>query len=106
MLARTAEKILADVKEGYDRISDEFSGTRQYGWKDFEFWKKYLKRGWQVIDCGCGNGRLVDFLEQFQVNYVGVDVSKKLISAAKKKISETNFSNCFNATIASKRCLF
>lgn len=81
---KTAQQILEKVVEDYNSISDEFDRTRQYSWKEFEKFPKYLKEGVQIADIGCGNGRLYNFLqeklEDFQ--YIGVDKSPNLIKKA------------------------
>lgn len=66
----------------YDRIAQQFSQTRQHGWKDFEFFRPYLQENISVLDVGCGNGRLVDFLEPYMKSYVGIDTSEGLLKEA------------------------
>jgi len=53
------------------------------------FWKRYfdreLKRGQKVLDVGCGQGLMLSRLKTtYGINGVGIDVSKKSISYAKK----------------------
>ncbi len=88
MRSKTAEKILKSVMDSYHIIANEFSDTRQYNWKEFEYFKKYLLNEANIIDLGCGNGRLLKFLYQKYLNnnfkYIGIDNSKKLLKKAKE----------------------
>jgi ubiquinone/menaquinone biosynthesis C-methylase UbiE len=77
---KLAEKIIADTAKGYDLISEKFTQTRNHLWKDLEFIGSYCQKGDKVLDFGCGNGRLLDFLEKKGINYTGVDISEKLLT--------------------------
>lgn len=83
----TAQKILSELEMGYDLVSDKFSSTRAFMWRDLEFIKDYAKPGSRILDFGCGNGRLAEFLKEKYSEYVGVDVSQKLIDIAKQTYS-------------------
>ena len=69
----------------YDRIAPLFSATREFNWADAEVLAEYIKPGSQVLDLGCGNGRLYQILAKKQVKYVGLDQSAELIKLAKEK---------------------
>jgi tRNA (uracil-5-)-methyltransferase TRM9 len=74
------------VKDDYNAIAEEFSSTRSFPWSEFEDFLPYYKTKSDVLDLGCGNGRLFKFLEGKGVgDYVGVDNSEELISIAKAK---------------------
>lgn len=79
-------KILDNVKISYNHIADEFSDTRQYSWDDFNFFKPYLFENAEIIDLGCGNGRLINFLDQYFLGqtyrYIGFDNSDNLLEKA------------------------
>ncbi|MFA6184198.1 MAG: class I SAM-dependent methyltransferase [Parcubacteria group bacterium] len=81
------KKILRDTEDGYGLISEKFSQTRNKFWKELEFIGNYAKEGAQVLDFGCGNGRLAEMLVNKKVNYVGVDVCENLINLAKKNLA-------------------
>lgn len=85
MQQELAKKIIQDTKNGYNLISEKFSQTRNHLWKDLEFIGSYCKKGDKVLDFGCGNGRLLDFLEKKDIEYTGVDISNKLLTEAKNQ---------------------
>lgn len=85
MKREIAEKILQETEQGYDLISDKFSQTRKHFWRGLEFIADYAKDGDKVLDFGCGNGRLLELLKDKNIDYLGVDVSEKLIDIAKAK---------------------
>jgi ubiquinone/menaquinone biosynthesis C-methylase UbiE len=82
---KLAKKIIEDTAKGYNLISEKFSQTRSHFWKDLEFIGSYCKKGDKVLDFGCGNGRLLDFLEKKGIEYTGVDISDKLLAEARNQ---------------------
>ena len=84
-------EIRKELRKFYDQVAENFSSTRKYWWRDLHFIKKYLKREGKVLDFGCGNGRLLDFLEGTKLNYTGIDASGKLIKIAQKKYPGKSF---------------
>ena len=82
MEKKIANKILNETEKGYDFMADKFSQTRKYFWRGLEFIGNYAKDGDDVLDFGCGNGRLLELFSDKNVKYQGVDVSKKLIDLA------------------------
>ncbi len=85
MNEKCALKILEINRESYEKIGTRFSDTRNYVWKDFDVFKKYIRSGIDVIDIGCGNGRASSFFEGNECSYTGIDGSVALLSEAKKK---------------------
>jgi tRNA (uracil-5-)-methyltransferase TRM9 len=78
----------ADVRETYDRIGEHFSETREYAWPEVE---SFVENGDEValaLDVGCGNGRHVETLQQRADRVLGVDVSRSLLDAARKRIPD------------------
>ncbi|HBI34366.1 MAG TPA: hypothetical protein DEA43_01560 [Candidatus Moranbacteria bacterium] len=90
MKIETANKILQETELGYDLISKKFSETRKHFWRGLEFIKDYTHSGDNVLDYGCGNGRLLELLADKNINYQGVDVSQKLVDLAKSKYTGEN----------------
>jgi tRNA (uracil-5-)-methyltransferase TRM9 len=82
-----SDKILTKIEQGYDLIADKFSSTRSFWWRDLEFVKDYVRSTDKVLDFGCGNGRLAGLLKDQYKEFVGVDISQKLINIAKQRYS-------------------
>jgi ubiquinone/menaquinone biosynthesis C-methylase UbiE len=86
MNKETANKILSDNKQLWNNIAEKFELTRHRVW-DLESLANYAKSGMKVLDLGCGNGRLYEILKNKEIEYVGIDISEKLINIAKAKYS-------------------
>ena len=87
-----SKRIQKKVKDDYNQIAEEFSGTRQFPWKDFELFKTYYRPNFSVLDLGCGNGRLLTFLKkEGYKTYLGIDQSGELLKQARKEHPGMNF---------------
>lgn len=87
-----SKRIQEKVKEDYNKIADAFSGTRQALWKDFNVFTPYYIPDSDVLDLGCGNGRLLYYLEkQGFRSYLGVDQSEALLQLARSKHPDQPF---------------
>ena len=92
--------LLNIVKRNYDEIADDFSETRKkHLWPELIKLASVVKDGDKILDVGCGNGRLLNALQEKNINYTGVDNSEKLISIANKnnwklKIENWKFFKC------------
>lgn len=87
-----SKRIREKVKHDYDSIAEGFSESRQHAWPEFDAFVPYLKPDFKVLDLGCGNGRLLDFLKkQGVVSYVGVDQSEGLLTHARRQFPEGAF---------------
>ena len=86
-----AQYLIDKTLSDYDTISDHFSNTRGFIWKDLEFIKNHILEGDRVLDLGCGNGRLTELLKYSNIEYVGIDGSQKLIKLAKEKYPNSKF---------------
>ena len=83
MKSEIARQILEKVKLDYDTIASEFSQTRKAPWAEFETFKSKIPPHATIADIGCGNGRLIESLPK-DITYTGIDISKNLLSEAKK----------------------
>ena len=73
------------MKQIYDQIAPEFNATRQNLWPELLEFKKYLNDDQNILDLGCGNGRLIHLLKEFKINYTGSDISSDLLNYAKNQ---------------------
>ena len=83
-----AQYLIEKTKEDFDIIAESFSESRQELWPEFRELKKYIKDNERVLDLGCGNGRLFELFKDGDIEYVGVDNSKKLIEKAREKYGD------------------
>jgi tRNA (uracil-5-)-methyltransferase TRM9 len=78
-------RIIHKTREDYNRIAQYFSNTREQAWPEFKYFSSLIKDGQNILDWGCGNGRLVLCLKDKKVKYFGIDQSLGLIKIARKK---------------------
>lgn len=88
MVAKDTTQIIPKTREDYNRIAQYFSDTRKYIWPELEEFKKYIKDAQNILDWGCGSGRLVFLLQDKKVSYVGTDQSDELLKIARKNFSK------------------
>lgn len=89
MDSKTVQKILKKVKKDYSLIAKEFSITRERIWNELNLLvENYTKDNQNILDIGCGNGRLFSILKDKNINYLGVDNCKELIDIAKEKYKD------------------
>ncbi|MFZ5365396.1 MAG: class I SAM-dependent methyltransferase [Patescibacteria group bacterium] len=79
------------TKKGYKAIAHEFAASRERLWPELNIFKKYIGDNDQVLDLGCGNGRLIQLFEGRQVKYLGIDNNAELIEYAKEKYPDKKF---------------
>jgi ubiquinone/menaquinone biosynthesis C-methylase UbiE len=73
------------IKKTYNLIAHQFSQTRNSPWPEFSEFGKYVKPGDRLLDLGCGNGRVFEFLRERKIQYTGFDIADKLLREAKQK---------------------
>ncbi|MEK7171408.1 MAG: class I SAM-dependent methyltransferase [Patescibacteria group bacterium] len=88
--------VLNKVRHDYGLIAEEFSKTRLHPWPEFAEFLKNLNLGGnagkiKLLDIGCGNGRLYDFLKNEPIIYTGIDNNKNLLTLAKKQHKKAKF---------------
>jgi len=66
-------------------IAEQFNLSRYATWGEFEFLKKYFSDKMKIVDVGCGNGRLIEALEGFEYEYIGMDISLKNTQGVKDR---------------------
>lgn len=88
------KKIREEVTQFYDNIAQQFSQTRQNWWDNLNFIEKYINKNDRLLDFGCGNGRLLEFIygKNLEVDYLGIDISQELIEIAKHNYPQEKFS--------------
>ncbi len=87
-----ARKYLEKTRADYNLIASEFSQTRFLPWEEMiQLSDKYVHAGANVLDVGCGNGRLFEALKTRQANYIGIDFSAKLLDQARRKFPGVTF---------------
>lgn len=95
MQQKIVNKLLREVQESYHQIANEFSDTRHYSWEEFTYFKPYLKTNAEIVDLGCGNGRLLDFLYSHYLShnfhYIGIDNNTSLLAKAHQKYPKEVF---------------
>jgi len=83
--------LLKKTKEDYNLIADDFSRTRSKMWEELNFLIENVKVNENVLDLGCGNGRLYELFKFKIVGYYGIDNSEELIEIAKIRYPRANF---------------
>lgn len=85
MKKRVADSLLGQVQADYNLIAEHFSQTRNRQWYEVSFLvHQYMKAGERILDLGCGNGRIAEVIDEIKGQYVGMDVSSKLVEQAQK----------------------
>jgi len=85
MNKQTQKELLNIVKKNYSEIAEHYSETRKKvvsaKFKDiFEA----IKPGSQVLDVGCGSGRILNELKEKGIKYLGVDNCENFITMLEK----------------------
>jgi len=94
MKPSVANSLLEKVKKDYNEIAEDFAKTREKLWPEILFFKNYIKKGERILDIGCGSGRLFGLFKEKDIEYFGIDFSKKMIEIAKRKyLSSENEGN-------------
>jgi SAM-dependent methyltransferase len=86
------EKLNEIVKRSYELMANHFSATRsKMAAADFLWAANKISSQDKVLDAGCGNGRLLDYVLLTSENYLGLDNSDSLLQIAKERYSQFRF---------------
>jgi len=86
------EKLKTLVMEAYEKKASHFDATRsKMATADFLWATNKICANDQVLDIGCGNGRLLDYILVSPKNYLGIDNSSALLKIAKLKYPDFIF---------------
>jgi len=80
-----AKELIEKTKKDFNLIAEEFNASRREVWPEMAELKIFIEPNSKVLDLGCGNGRLIDFLKDKNIKYFGIDFSEELIKMAKNK---------------------
>ena len=75
--------IIQKTRDDYNRIARHFSLTRNHAGELIIF-RDLIAEGQNILDWGCGNGRLLYLFDGLRVNYFGVDQSNEQLKMARK----------------------
>lgn len=89
MDSQVVKRLLALNREFYGKFASEFSETRTSKRMELERITPFLRDDMRVLDVGCGNGRLAEWLEEkgYRLTYVGIDSASDVIEIARKQQS-------------------
>jgi len=80
-----ADKILNLNYQTYNKIALQFKETREKPlWTELYQMRQYVKKGDQILDAGCGSGRLLRLFNKMPVSYTGIDNSSNLLKQARE----------------------
>lgn len=85
-------KLKKIVKNSYNINASHFNATRsKMAAADFLWAAGKINKSDKVLDAGCGNGRLLDYIEVATDNYLGLDNNLYLVQTAKSRYPKYNF---------------
>jgi len=92
---RTSDNLLKLVKTSYNQIAEDFNITRQKPiWPELIKITKNIDDSLvhkNVLDVGCGNGRLAELFSGRNISYLGVDNCANLLHLAKTNYQPNTF---------------
>lgn len=91
MKDNTARKYLEQTRLAYNAIAEDFSRTRTRPWPALNLFNDYINDGDQVLDIGCGNGRMLTVIGSRDIDYLGIDNSGPLIEIAQHNYPNQRF---------------
>lgn len=88
MQKETVKKIIKKTIGDYSKIASDFDRTRGFPWQIMQEFAKFVKPKDNVLDFGCGGGRLLDSLNIEEIVYKGVDPVPEFVGIAKQKYQD------------------
>jgi len=86
-----AKYLIENTTQNYDLLAESYTRTRAFIPKDIREMGEYAKPGDRVLDLGSASGRFFEVFEGKDIDYVGVDISKRLIGIAKNNYPKAKF---------------
>src|SRR3989344_4539641 len=87
-------KIKSDLQMVYDDLADYWGTDKtlhDWGEDDLVKFAKLVGKGAKVLDLGCASGYQSQLLKDLGLKVVGLDLSPKMIAAAKKLVPKAKF---------------
>src|SRR3989344_1428471 len=87
-------KIKSDLQMVYDDLADYWGTDKtlhDWGEDDLVKFAKLVGKGAKVLDLGCASGFQSQLLKDLGLKVVGLDLSPKMIAAAKKRVPGVKF---------------
>lgn len=85
---------MSEIQSSYDSVASTFARSRRRSWPDITELIRQLESCvisnnqsdsiGDVLDVGCGSGRLLDYLPKYQT-YIGIDISDGLLKIAENE---------------------
>lgn len=91
MRSGAALKIFEKIKRFYNERAEEFARTREKIWPELQLFTRRVRAGERILDLGCGAGRLLEFFREQRIEYIGADISEKMLAIARQKYSAHQF---------------
>jgi ubiquinone/menaquinone biosynthesis C-methylase UbiE len=87
-----------DMRATYDEIADHFATTRAYPWPEVEAFLDG-RGGETALAVGCGNGRHAELLAARADRVLGIDISRRLLERADKRLDSVALVQADAATL-------
>ena len=88
------EKMFDDISNKYDFLNHFLSFGIDIYWRNKFINKLNIKNGSTVLDVACGTGDIgFNILKNNKINLINIDISKNMLSIAKKKACKKNINN-------------
>ncbi|MHA1504006.1 MAG: class I SAM-dependent methyltransferase [Candidatus Heimdallarchaeota archaeon] len=88
------EQIRMIVRQGYDKVADEYLATRSEEDEEVKLLPDFMSRlpeGSRILDAGCGAGEPITRILSEKFEVIGVDISRKQIEIAREILPQCEF---------------